>query len=318
MKISNETKVGAITAITIAILILGYNFLKGENLFTDYNKYYATYDEIDGLYRSNPVLINGYKVGQVSDVKMDQKTLKLLIEIKVPNNIKVPKNSVMKIINTDMVGSKGLQLIMGDSKVFASANDTLSSDKDPGMAKTVSKLIAPLSDKINILLNEINSQISDDQIKKTLQSLNKTLSTVDAAVITIDDMLKSKDAGIDKIISDLSSTTGELKNSTPKINGILSDIKQTTEELNRIKLESTVNDLKKAINEISITIENINKGQGTIGKLAKSDELYTKLNTTIENFNKLAMDIQKYPRRYTGVTERQRKKGDEQKKKLEK
>lgn len=318
MKISNETKVGTITAISIAILILGYNFLKGENLFTDYNKYYATYDEIDGLIRSNPVLVNGYKIGQVSEVKMDSRSLKLLVEIKVPKKIKVPNNSIMKIINTDMIGSKGLQIIMGDSKVYAISNDTLKSDKDQGMAKTVSKLIAPLSEKINVLLNEINSQISDNQIKKTLQTLNKTLETTDKAVATIESMIKSKDSGIDKIIADISSTTGDLKNSTPKINGILSDIKQTTDELNRLKLEETINNLKKAINEITITVENINKGQGSLGKLANNDDLYTKLNTTIDNFNKLAQDVQKYPRRYTGVTERQRKKGDEQKKKSEK
>lgn len=318
MKISNETKVGTITAISIAILILGYNFMKGENLFTDYNKYYATYDEIDGLYKSNPVMINGYKVGQVSNVTMDPRSLKLLIEIKVPNRIKVPNNSIMKIVNTDMIGSKGVYLIMGNSKVYALGNDTLNSDKDPGMAKTVSKLIAPLSEKINVLISEINSQISDDQIKKTLQGLNKTLETVDLAVENIDKMLKSKDNGIDKIVSDISYVTGDLKNSTPKINGILSDIKQTTDELNRLQLESTINELKKAIAEITITIENINKGQGSIGKLATNDELYNKLNTTIDNFNKLATDIQKYPRRYTGVTERQRKKGDEQKKKSDK
>ncbi|NUM31443.1 MAG: MCE family protein [Bacteroidetes bacterium] len=315
MKISNETKVGTITAISIAILILGYNFLKGENLFTDYNKYYANYEEIDGLFKSNPVLINGYKVGQVSNVSMNPRTLKLLVEVKVPNNIKVPKNSVIKIVNTDMVGSKGVYIIMGDSKIIAKGNDTLDSDKDPGLAKTVSKLIAPLSDKINILINEINNQISGDQIKKTLQGLNKTLQTVDIAVENIDKMLKSKDSGLDKIVSDLGSVTGDLKSSTPKINGILTDIKQTTEELNRIKLEATINDLKTAITEITKTVENINKGQGSLGKLATNDELYIKLNSTIENFNKLATDIQKYPRRYTGVTERQRKKGDEQKKK---
>ena len=101
MKISNETKVGTIATISITILILGYNFMKGENLFTSYNRYYAAYEDVDGLFKSNPVLINGYKIGQVSDVVMDPKTLKLLVEVKVPNNIKVSKDAVIKIVNTD-------------------------------------------------------------------------------------------------------------------------------------------------------------------------------------------------------------------------
>ncbi len=315
MKISNETKVGAIAAISITILILGYNFMKGENLFTSYNRYYAAYSDVENLIRSNPVMINGYKVGQVSDVQMDNKTLKLLIEVKVPKHIKVTKDAIIKIVNTDLIGSKGVQIIMGTSKNFAKSGDTLNSAKDEGMAKTVSKLIAPLSEKINILLNEINSQIGDDQIKRTLQSLNKTLITVESSIKATEVMIVSKDAKIDGILGNIQSVTGDLKSSTPKVNSILTNLQETTDELKRLQLEATINQLKTAIADISKTIDNINKGQGTLGKLATDDALYKKLDATIETFRKLAADIEKYPSRYTGITKGQRKKADKEKKK---
>ena len=56
MKISNETKVGALTVIAIVMLILGYNYLKGNELFSSTNTYYAIYDNIDGLTPSNAVM----------------------------------------------------------------------------------------------------------------------------------------------------------------------------------------------------------------------------------------------------------------------
>jgi len=37
MKLTNETKIGALAAISIALLILGFNFLKGRNLFQKKN-----------------------------------------------------------------------------------------------------------------------------------------------------------------------------------------------------------------------------------------------------------------------------------------
>jgi len=65
MKITKETKVGILTATAIAILAFGYNFMKGQDMFTTSNEYFGKYDRIEGLFKSNPVLINGYKEGRV-------------------------------------------------------------------------------------------------------------------------------------------------------------------------------------------------------------------------------------------------------------
>lgn len=314
MKISNETKVGALTTISIIILILGYNFMKGENLFTSYNRYYAEYDDVELLFKSNPVMINGYKIGQVSDVQMDQKSLKLLVEIKVPNTIKVSKDAIIKIINTDLIGSKGVQIIMGKSHEIAKTGDTLSSDKDQGMAKAMTKLIAPLSEKINTLLTELNSQLGENRIKNTLQNLDKTLTTADNSIKKMEALLESKNSKIDGILSNVNTVSYDLKSSTPKINAILTNFEQTSEELNKIELEATVKLLKKTLTEMSVTIDNINKGNGSLGQLATNDELYKKFNTTLESFKKLAVDIEKYPSRYTGITKSQRKKAEKAKK----
>ena len=79
MKISKETKVGVVTAIAIIILAVGYNFIKGKDIFTSSNEYYGKYKKIEGLFKSNPVLVNGYKVGSVSSVKMNNETLELIV-----------------------------------------------------------------------------------------------------------------------------------------------------------------------------------------------------------------------------------------------
>ena len=59
MKISNETKIGALTAIAITVLILGYSFLRGNEVFSGSNKFYAVYKSVDGLTVSKPILVNG-------------------------------------------------------------------------------------------------------------------------------------------------------------------------------------------------------------------------------------------------------------------
>ena len=68
MKISNETKVGALTAIAITLLILGFNFLKGKTILKTGNYLHAKYTDTKGIMISNPVYINGFQVGSVADI----------------------------------------------------------------------------------------------------------------------------------------------------------------------------------------------------------------------------------------------------------
>ncbi len=70
MKINNETKVGVLAAVAITILILGYSFLKGNDVFSDENEFYAVYERVDGLVVSNPVLVNGFQIGRVSQLTL--------------------------------------------------------------------------------------------------------------------------------------------------------------------------------------------------------------------------------------------------------
>ncbi|MDB5149913.1 MAG: hypothetical protein JWQ57_3933, partial [Mucilaginibacter sp.] len=72
MKISNETKIGALTAIAITILILGYSYLRGNDVFSGSNKYYAIYNSVEGLTVSKPVLVNGFQIGRISKMQLQQ------------------------------------------------------------------------------------------------------------------------------------------------------------------------------------------------------------------------------------------------------
>ena len=57
----------------------------------------------------------------------------------------------------------------------------------------------------------------------------------------------------------------------------------------------------------------INGKDVTLGMLVNDKDIYNKLDSTVGKLKSLLDDIEKYPRRYTGVTERQRKKGDKEK-----
>ena len=313
MKLKKEFKVGLLAAIAIAILAFGYNYMKGQDFFTSTNDYFGKYEKIDGLFKSNPVIIRGYKVGSVSSIEMNRETLELTVGITIPNDIKIPKNSAMKIVNNDMIGSKAVEIIFGDSKELAVTGDYLEAQQDQGIAQAVSGVLEPLTKSVNSVLGNIDTAIAGADLETTLRDASLALKSFKETADKLNKLLDGKDAQIESILANVETTTNGLKGLTPKIDGILTEIDETTKELSAVDFESLAGQVKNLATELESTTKAVNSKDGTLGMLVNDKDLYNELDGTVVKLKALLEDIEKYPRRYTGVTERQRKKGDEAK-----
>lgn len=313
MKFSNETKVGLIGAVAITILVIGFNFLKGESLLSKSNTYYAVYKQVDGLFRSNPVVLNGYKVGHVNSVEMNHDNLNLIVSMQIPNTIKIPANTVFKITNNDLLGSKAVEIIMGDSNVYAQNGDTLKSRKDAGMAQALTSVLSPLSERVNNVLGNIDTAISDVSLNSTLNDLSDALASFKTTAQKMNRLLDGKDEQLTSILENIDNISGDLKKSTPKIESIIANLDSTSQIIAKMDFKGISVELTETVHEIQTTLKAIQDGQGSLGKLATDDQLWVNLNKSTHDLDSLVNDIIKYPRRYTGITEKQRKKGDKQK-----
>ena len=314
MAISKELKVGVLAAAAISILAFGYNFMKGQDLFTSTNEYFGKYDRIEGLFKSNPVLINGYTVGSVTSIDMNRETLELTVGITVGNDIKIPKNSIMKIVNNDMIGSKAIELIFGDdTTVYAQTGDYLIAKQDQGIAQAVSGVLEPLTKSINSVLGNIDTAIAGADLAGTLKDASLALKSFKETADKLNNLLNGKDAEIEAILTNVKVTTEGLTGLSPQIDEILSEIKGTSSRLSAIEFEALSTQVKSLAGELEKTAAAINGKEGTLGMLVNDKKMYNDLDGTIAKLKALLEDIEKYPRRYTGITERQRKKGDKAK-----
>jgi len=315
MKISKESKVGVLVAIAIAILAVGYNFMKGEDIFTTSNEYYGKYKKIEGLFKSNPVLINGYKVGSVSSVQMNNETLELTVGVIVSEDIKIPKNSIMKIVNNDMIGSKAVEIIFGNSKEIAQNGDFFIAQQDQGIAQAVSGVLTPITQSVNSVLGNMDTAIAGVDLRGTLRDASLALRSFKETADKLNKLLDGKDAQITNILNDVEKTTSGLGGLTPKIDTILLELDKTSKDLNQIEFSQLASQINTLSEELSKTTMAINQKDGSLGMLVHDKSLYNHLDSTIAQLKLLLKDIEKYPRRYTGLTERQRRKGNKLKKK---
>ena len=315
MKISKESKVGVLVAIAIAILAVGYNFMKGEDIFTTSNEYYGKYKKIERLFKSNPVLINGYKVGSVSSVQMNNETLELTVGVIVSEDIKIPKNSIMKIVNNDMIGSKAVEIIFGNSKEIAQNGDFFIAQQDQGIAQAVSGVLTPITQSVNSVLGNMDTAIAGVDLRGTLRDASLALRSFKETADKLNKLLDGKDVQIANILNDVEKTTSGLGGLTPKIDTILLELDKTSKDLNQIEFSQLASQINTLSEELSKTTMAINQKDGSLGMLVHDKSLYNHLDSTIAQLKLLLKDIEKYPRRYTGLTERQRRKGNKLKKK---
>src|SRR6185369_14553131 len=136
MKISNETKIGALAAVSIALLILGFNFLKGKTLFEHDKRLYAVFDKVEGLTKSNPVTINGLQVGKVADLHERDKNISgIIVAIDLTKEVNIPRNSLV-VVDKAIVGEGSLVIKLGNSNEYTKNGDTLQSTANPGLLES--------------------------------------------------------------------------------------------------------------------------------------------------------------------------------------
>ncbi len=307
MKISNETKIGVLTSIAITILILCYSYLRGNDVFSTSNRYYAIYNSVDGLSVSKPVLVNGFPIGHISNMtlQLDGRTT---VEFKIESKYNVPDNTLAKLVSTDLLGSKAIVFEMGNSKTYASDKDTLKADIQGSLAESlqpIQKKAESLISKLDSSLASINKVLNPNfqkNVDRSFLSIANSLQTIDGITKKIDNLVGSETGHINGILSNAESVSDNLKTSTSHLNAITTNAETFTSDLSHSNVKQTLDNANKAVTDLQATIAKINDGKGSMSLLINDDHLYRNLDSASSNLNKLFIDLKAHPKRYVSFS----------------
>jgi phospholipid/cholesterol/gamma-HCH transport system substrate-binding protein len=307
MKISNETKIGVLTVIAITILILGYSFLRGDDLFSSSNKFYAVYKSVDGLSVSKPVLVNGFQIGRISKMKLlpDGHTI---VEFKIERQYNVPSNTLAKLVSTDLLGSKAIVFVYGNSNTNAEDNDTLRADIQGSLAESLQpiqmkaeNLIAKLDSSLGSI-NKILNPNFQKNVDRSFLSIANSLQTLEGTTKKIDALISSQTDHINGIMTNTETVSSNLKTSSEHINGITANFDKVSNDIANSNIKQTLDNANKAMADLQATISKINTNQGTIGMLLNDDKLYNNLKNASKSLDSLFIDIKARPKRYVSFS----------------
>lgn len=321
MKISNEVKVGVLAVAAIIVLVIGFNFLKGANVFSKPFTLYARFPNIGSLERSNQVKINGLSVGTVfSFIPADKEVNSIIVELHVNKDIAVPNTSIA-FIDGSVLGSAYINIEKGKNPVYLKSGDTISTRIDMSLLSDLKAQIAPTIlrlnetfDSLKVTIGGLNS-IFDPNTKNNLRGLitNLTLSSAELSKI-----LSSQGGVLGQSLQNMSLVTGNLARNNDAITSSVRNVEVTTSRLANANIEGMVSALQGAIGELKNTIGNINSSKGSLGLLMNDRKLYDQLDGFSNRLTQTALsaeilfdDIRLHPKRYVNVSVFGGKKGGE-------
>lgn len=317
---TNQAKVGIFSAVSVAIFILGFYFLKGKNLFTRKNVYYAVYERVDGLYKSNEVDVNGFLVGRVGDMERDPVTGRIVVQLDLQNDLKIPKSdsTYASLISTDFLGSKKVRLVFGNSSEYYDDGDTIATYFKKDLTEQLGAQIDPIMKGVNTMIPTLDTTIGGIKYlfnEQNPKGIYTTLDGVNSAIAKINVILAQNQESLRLTLANLESISKNIEKSNTQITNILKNAEGFTDSLQKANIKQTVENLNNTIGQINAVLKDVNQGKGTLGKVVKSDELYSKVDSAVGNLNVLLKDVKARPYRYITINVLGSKKAEERREK---
>ena len=297
MKFTKEIRVGFLAVLGIMMSVFSYNYLKGINLFDKNRKFTVKYEKVDGLSVSNPVTMNGFKIGKVQKINFNSKnTRELLVDIIVDNDVIFSKTSLAELYETGLIGGKAIAIIPDykNDSTIAIDGDYLKGVIKPGLTELVNQILPQVQLQIEavmknaeIVLQNINT-LFDDETKKELKSSIEDFSNLTSSLSETSDE-----------ISELIANNSEnLTNSLSDFRSASNNIKSITDSLNSDDIKSITTNLNSLVNNLNSITTSLKNSEGTAGKLINDKSIYDNLENATNQLNRLIEDIKLNPNRY--------------------
>ncbi len=296
MKTSKEIKTAILVLLGILLFIFIFNYLKGENLLSSSRKITAIYSNVEGLAISSAVTINGHKVGKVQDIRFtDDNSGMLEVSMLIDSDFNFSKNSIAELYESGLIGGKAISIIPAfDGSAKTISGDVLKSKIKPGLTELVNQRLTPLQEKIESvmvsadhLLNNVNSIFDEktkSEIKGSISQLEQTISSFEKTSNSLQNLLETNKNAINNSIGNFSD--------------ISDDLSIVTDKLSKSDFEQTINELKYSLNSFNSLLSDLDRGEGSLGKLFNDEGLYNNLEASLGQLESLLEDMKLNPKRY--------------------
>jgi phospholipid/cholesterol/gamma-HCH transport system substrate-binding protein len=301
---SNELKVGFLALIAFLILYFGFNYLKGNDVFSSARVYYVEYENVDGLMVSNQVMINGIEVGKVKKVELQPtKSNKILVTLRFSQDIVLPDKTVAVLSDGALLGGKIIRLRL-EGKGNLPEESFLKGETEVGVTSLLKERAIPVianADSLLVSFRQISTKFDNTgtYLNTLLKTSNETVSNINGSVNGI---VADNRANVAQISANMKILSADLMETEKQLRPLLTKFNTVADSLQALRIGKTLREVDLAVVSLKKIVQGLERGEGTAGKLIKNDSLYVGLNKTLVDLDKLLLDFRLQPKRYIGIS----------------
>lgn len=295
---SKELKTGIVAVVIIALFIWGYNFLKGQDLFSGNNRhFFVEYNNINGLNEASLVTINGLKVGKVDEISFNsspEKKGNLIVRISLATDFNFSKTSIAKIYSASIMGGQNLAIVPKYDGEPAVSGDFLKGQVEDDLFSSLGDKLNPIQSKLErVLVGTDSLLVGINQVldEKSRKSLNRSITGLEGTIIDVRKTLSS-------VNSLLGNNKGNLDATIKNAKKISDDFSKVSGDLAKANLGGTVKKLETTLTNVNSLLADMKSGKGTIGKLMTDDKMYTNLTNASKEMEELLREMKLNPKRF--------------------
>ncbi|PWL27431.1 MlaD family protein [uncultured Roseivirga sp.] len=293
-----EFKVGLFVVVMAAVLYIGFNYLRGLNVFSPLNTYYVKYQNVSGLNKGDRIILNGLDVGSVVERKFSNDQYnEILVTMAIDKTIKLTDSTYARLAKPDLLGGIEVQLILkpGGTRLLE-MGDTLNGEVDGGITELLTQEGISAANQLTSLVNKINDVLDpfvekSDTIGAALDNFKK-LS--DELIVTN----RVAQTTMEQFRLQMEYVTDSLVDAMGGVKPLLAEYQQLGEKLNAVDFESRLVKMDSVLTGAETFITRLNSNDGTLGKLMTNDSLYNTLTQTMADLDSLMIDLRYNPKRY--------------------
>lgn len=307
IKISKYSKLGFLILACMVILIWGINYLKGIDLLKRNTRYYVVYDKVDGLLKSSPVNINGFQVGQVSEISfLEDYSGRILVTLAMQGDFKIAKGSVARIVSSDIMGTKSIKIEIVHSAEYYQPNDTIPGTIEGDLKEQVSMQVLPLKKKAEELIASLDSALTvvtyvfnketRENLTQSFENINRTVANIESSSAELKEIIAS--GSIKSIVNNIDEISTTIRENSGQITTILRNLSSMSDSLSKLEITPVFKEISESVAGLNTIIQKLNTTESSAGLLINDPVLYQNLNNLSVSLDLLLKDIRSNPKRY--------------------
>ncbi|PNE27140.1 mammalian cell entry protein [Tannerella sp. oral taxon 808] len=286
MKFTKEVTIGIVTIISLTLLYMGVNYLKGINLFRPVNRYYVVCSNVKDLTISSPVFVEGFKVGLVRTITYDYSTTgRILVEINLEKGMRINRGSYVALEKTLLSGAEMHIQLNKYVDEYLQSGDTIEGRQPEDMISTVQNEMLPqvmaLLPKLDSILTGLQTLVNNPALAQSLDNIERTTAGLEQSSRQLNRLLQK----------DVPTIAGNLTTASANFSALSGDLRT-------LDLNGTVNSLNQTLGNLNQTTAKLNSKDNSMGLLLNDSLLYNNLNRTVNSANGLLIDFKEHPKRY--------------------